>query len=74
MERFQVIHKILTYNLHNLFKAYKIFFIIFFLYIKMTNKYYQKHKEKLLKAAHEKYQYLSEEGKDKRGKNARDRY
>ena len=40
----------------------------------MTNKYYQKHKEKLLKAAHEKYQYLSEEGKDKRGKNARDRY
>ena len=40
----------------------------------MINKYYQKHKEKLLKAAHEKYQYLSEEGKNKRSKNARDRY
>ena len=44
---------------------YKIFFIMFFLYIKMTSKY-QKHKERLQKEARERYQNLSEEEKDKR--------
>ena len=43
----------ITYKTHILkliFEAYKkIFFIIFFLYIKMTNKYNRKHKEKTLK-------------------------
>ena len=37
----------------------------------MTNNYYQKHKEKLQKTkkkAREKYENLSEEEKDKRGK------
>ena len=45
-----------SYNLHNsnfiklIFGAYKkIFFINFFLYIKMASNYYQKHKEKLQK-------------------------
>ena len=32
----------------------------------MVNKYYQKHKERLRKNAHERYQNFSEEGKDKR--------
>ena len=32
----------------------------------MVNKYYQKHKERLLKEAHERYQNLSEEEKDKK--------
>ena len=32
---------------------YKIFFIFFFLYIKMLNKFYQKHKERLPKEARE---------------------
>ena len=32
---------------------------MFFLYLKMVNKYYQKHKEKLRKEAREKYQNLS---------------
>ena len=39
--------------------------------MKMTNNYYQKHKEKLQKTkkkAREKYENLSEEEKDKRGK------
>ena len=43
---------------------------IFFLYIKTTNKYYQKHKAKLQKEAREKYQNLSEKEKDKRRKKA----
>ena len=34
----------------------------------MTNKYYQKQKEKLRKEARERYQNLSEEEKDKRQK------
>ena len=38
-------------------------FIIFFVHIKMVNKYYQKHKEKLQKEAREKYQNISEEEK-----------
>ena len=39
----------------------------------MVNKY-QKHKERLLKEARERYQYLSEEEKDKRQKKVWDRY
>ena len=31
----------------------------------MVNKYYQKHKERLLKEARQRYQNLSEEEKDK---------
>ena len=50
-----------------IFKAYKktdkTFFYIFFLYIKMTNNYYQKHKEKLSKKTRERHQNLSEEKK-----------
>ena len=42
----------------------KYFFIIF-LYTKVTNKYYQKYKEKPSKKALEKYQNLSEEKKTK---------
>ena len=47
---------------------------VFFLYIKITNKYYQKHKEGLQKEAPEKYQNLCEEEKDKRQKKAWERY
>ena len=36
----------------------------------MTNKYYQKHKERLRQEARERYQNLSEEEKDKRRKKA----
>ena len=50
----------ITHNLNVFFEAYeKILFIIFFLYIKMTTNYYQKHKEKLRKEAQERYQNLS---------------
>ena len=42
------------------FSIYKIFFTILFLYIKMTDNYYQKHKEKLEKEACERYQNLFE--------------
>ena len=49
-------------------KIKKYFLIIFFAYIKMVNKYYQKHKERLRKEARERYQNLSEEEKDKRQK------
>ena len=52
----------------------KNIFINFFLYIKITNNYYQKHKERLRKEAREKYQNLSEEEKGKRQKEARERY
>ena len=41
---------------------------VFFLYIKMVNKLYQKNKEKLQKEACERYQNLSEEEKDKKCK------
>ena len=40
----------------------------------MTNKYYQKHKERLRKDAHERYQNFSEGEKDKKRKNVRERY
>ena len=38
-------------------------FIVFGIYIKMVNKYYEKHKEKLQKETYERYQNLSEEEK-----------
>ena len=41
--------------------------------MKMTNNYYQKHKEKLWKEACKKYHNLSEEEKNKR-KKSRERY
>ena len=57
------------------FKAYTKYFLqIFFLYIKMTTNYYQKHKEKLRKEARERCQNLSEEEKDKKRKQIRERY
>ena len=46
-----------------------------FLYIKMVNRYCQKHKEKFRKEARERYQNLSEEDKEKKGeKKAPGRY
>ena len=47
---------------------------IFFVYIKMINNYYEKHKERLQKEPREWYQNLFEEEKDKRRKKARQRY
>ena len=47
---------------------------IFFLYMKMLNKYYHKSKEKLQKEAPETYQNLSEGEKDKKRKYSRERY
>ena len=47
-------------------KTDKNTFLYFFLYIKMTSNYYQKHKEKLWKEACRRYQNLSEEGKEKK--------
>ena len=62
-----IIH--LTYMIKLIFKAYKktdkIFFKMFFLYIKISNNYYQKSKERLPKKARERYQNLSEEEKSK---------
>ena len=55
-------------------KTDKIFFIKFFLYIKIVNKYYQKNKEKLWKEACQRYQNLSGEEKDKKRKKVWDRY
>ena len=45
-----------------------------FLYIKITNKYSQKNKEKVRKEACERHQNLSEEEIDERRKKVRDRY
>ena len=42
------------------------------MYVKMLNKYYQKHKEKLWKEGHERYQNLFEGEKDKRREKVRD--
>ena len=55
-----------------IFKAYKkkTNKSIFFLYIKMTNKCYQKRKEKLQKEARERYQNLFKEQKEQRKKAA----
>ena len=63
----------------------KTFLYFFYLYIKMTNKHYQKNKEtqnrkisktqgNTLKRRHKKYQNLSEEEKDKRRKKVGERY
>ena len=47
-----------------------MFFCIFFLYIKMTNDYYQKNKERLRKEARKRYQNLSQEENEKNMKKA----
>ena len=39
----------------------------------MTNKFYQKHKEMFRKEARERFQYLSEEEKNKKGRKTRER-
>ena len=52
-----------------LIKKIKKDLIFFFLYIKMTNNYYQEHKEQLRKEARERYQNLSKEEKDKKQKS-----
>ena len=54
------------YNLH--------IYIYIYIYVKLVNKYYQKHKERLQKEARERYQNLSEEEIDKSWKKARERY
>ena len=72
----------ITYKIHTIkliFEAYKkklkkFFLHFFFLYIKITNNDYQKHKERLRKEAREKYQNLSDEEKDKRQKRTQERY
>ena len=50
---------------YKFFSLYKSSNIDLFVYIKMVNKYHQKHKENLLKEAHERYQNLSEKEKEK---------
>ena len=42
--------------------------IFFYTYIKIVNKYYQRSKEKLQKVAHERYQNLCEEEREKKQK------
>ena len=68
----------MTHMIKLLFKKYKKadqnVFLNFFLYIKMTNKYYQKKKEKLQKEARQRQQNLSDEEKNKRCQYARERY
>ena len=44
-------------------------FYDFFLYIKITNNYYQKHKENLQEETHKRYQNISAEEKEKNEKN-----
>ena len=48
--------------------------MLFFLFIKVTNNYYQKHKERLVKKVREKYQNYSEKEKGKRWKKTRENY
>ena len=43
-----------------------VFYNFCFVYIKVANKYYQKHKEKLQKEGRERYENLSEEEKEKK--------
>ena len=60
-----------THTIKLIYEAYKnIFYKLFFLYIKMTNKYYQEHKEKLQKEGRERYQSLSKEQKSKKVKKS----
>ena len=47
-------------------KPDKIYIYIFFLYIKMTNNYFQKNKKNFQKETRERYQNLSKEEKDKK--------
>ena len=63
-----------VYYLHKSRTKANNFFVKFFVYMKMVNKYYQKHKEILQKGACERHQNLSEEEKDRRWKMVRDRY
>ena len=65
---------LLVYYLHKSRTKANNFFVKFFVYIKMVNKYYQKHKEILQKGACERHQNLSEEEKDRRWKMVWDRY
>ena len=46
----------------------------YLIYIKIVNKYHQKHKERLGKEARERHQNFSEEEKDKRREKVRGRY
>ena len=48
-------------------KLMKIYTRFFFYIQKMTNKYYQKHIERLGKEARKRYQNLAEEEKEKKG-------
>ena len=43
-----------------------VFYNFFFVYIKVVNKYYQKHKENFQKEGRERYENLSEEEKEKK--------
>ena len=63
-----------VYYLHKSRTKANNFFVKFFVYMKMVNKYYQKHKEILQKGACERHQNLSEEEKDRRWKMVRDWY
>ena len=47
------------------------FFLYFFLYLKMTKNYYQKHKVRLQKEVRKRYQTLSEEEKKNGEKRSR---
>ena len=60
----------------NFLKLIKRYFynLHIYIYIKLVNKYYQKHKGRLQKEARERYQNLSEEEIDKSRKKARERY
>ena len=51
----------------------KLFSIKVLVYITMVNGYYKKHKERFQKEAHERYQNIFEEEKDKKQKEFRDR-
>ena len=55
-----------VYYLHKSRTKANNFFVKFFVYMNMVNKYYQKHKEILQKGACERHQNLSEEEKDRR--------
>ena len=51
-----------------------MFFINFFVHMKMVNEHYQKNKERLRKEPYGRYQNLFEEEKDKRWKKVWDMY
>ena len=68
----------ITHMVKLIFKAYKKlikhFLKMFFLYIKILTRYYQKNKDRLQIKACERYQYLPEKGKNKKRQYARDQY